>query len=62
MVNIKSCLQRSVSVSRGSYSGCLVAPISGDSPGLARGQVSHGVRQVQCILQCIEYRILYYIS
>jgi len=38
--------QRSVSVSRGSYSGCLVAPISGDSPGLARGQVSHGVRQV----------------
>jgi len=38
--------QRSVSVSRGSYSGCLVAPISGDSPGLARAQVSHGVRQV----------------
>jgi len=38
--------QRSVSVSRGSYSGYLVAPISGDSPGLARGQVSHGVRQV----------------
>jgi len=39
--------QTSLAVPRVPYSsGILVAPISGSSPGLARGQVSHGVRQV----------------
>jgi len=38
--------QTAVVVPRSSFSVGMVAPISGDSPGLVRAQVSHGVRQV----------------
>lgn len=38
--------QTALSVPASSYGGGMVAPISGDSPGLVRAQVSHGVRQV----------------
>jgi len=35
-----------LSLPTSSYGGGMVAPISGNSPGLVRAQVSHGVRQV----------------
>jgi len=38
--------QTAVSLPTPSYGGGMLAPISGDSPGLIRAQVSHGVRQV----------------
>ena len=38
--------QTALSVPAKSYGGGMVAPISGDSLGLVRAQVSHGVRQV----------------